>query len=202
MRTHAGVAYVVPTGIGTTRQFHTFLQTDPDAPPAAGAGWLSRLKGWFAGNKPTWAQHMSAHVLLDADAAIQARVDTNRCACACVDAVDGAAVAAEAALPARRRQPLTPCCCRCAGTGTAWHPPPTTRHPPTRAVNGRVYMPAAADAGPAAFMRWLKEYGGGGPPVAKLKDPFVGHTPTGAWREPVTVAVGVVCVVVHRSKPR
>lgn len=41
-------------------------------------------------------------------------------------------------------------------------------------------MPAAADAGPASFMRWLKEYGGGGPPVAKLKDPFVGHAPSGA----------------------
>lgn len=48
-----------------------------------------------------------------------------------------------------------------------------------RAVTDRVYMPAAADAGPAAFVRWLKEYGGGGPPTAKLKDPFVGHAPTG-----------------------
>lgn len=28
-------------------------------------------------------------------------------------------------------------------------------------------------------MRWLKEYGGGGPPVTKLKDPFMGHTPSG-----------------------
>lgn len=48
-----------------------------------------------------------------------------------------------------------------------------------RAVTDRMYMPAAADAGPAAFVRWLKEYGGGGPPTAKLKDPFVGHAPTG-----------------------
>jgi hypothetical protein len=45
-----------------------------------------------------------------------------------------------------------------------------------RAVNDHVYMPAAADAGPASFMRWLKEHGGGGPPVTKLKDPFVGHS--------------------------
>lgn len=48
-----------------------------------------------------------------------------------------------------------------------------------RAVSDHVYMPAAADAGPAAFMKWLKEYGGGGPPVTKLKDPFVGRTPPG-----------------------
>lgn len=55
-------------------------------------------------------------------------------------------------------------------------------HPPSRdrAGNDHVYMPAAADAGPASFMRWLKEYGQGGPPVTKLKDPFVGHTPPGA----------------------
>lgn len=38
-------------------------------------------------------------------------------------------------------------------------------------------MPAAADAGPAAFMRWLKEYGGGGPPVAKLASPYMGAGP-------------------------
>lgn len=49
-----------------------------------------------------------------------------------------------------------------------------------RAVSDRVYMPAPADAGPAAFMRWLKTYGGGGPPVTKLKNPFVGHTLPGA----------------------
>jgi hypothetical protein len=48
-----------------------------------------------------------------------------------------------------------------------------------RSVSDHVYMPAAADAGPAAFMRWLKEYGGGGPPVTKLKDPFVGNAPSG-----------------------
>lgn len=45
-----------------------------------------------------------------------------------------------------------------------------------RAVSDHVYMPAAADTGPASFMRWLKEHGGGGPPVTKLKDPFVGQT--------------------------
>jgi hypothetical protein len=38
-------------------------------------------------------------------------------------------------------------------------------------------MPAAADAGPAAFMRWIKEYGGGGPPVAKLTSPYMGSDP-------------------------
>jgi hypothetical protein len=32
-----------------------------------------------------------------------------------------------------------------------------------RAADARVYMPAAVDAGPAAFMRWLREHGGGGP---------------------------------------
>jgi hypothetical protein len=48
-----------------------------------------------------------------------------------------------------------------------------------RAGNDHVYMPAAADAGPASFMRWLKEYGQGGPPVTKLKEPYVGHTPPG-----------------------
>lgn len=41
-------------------------------------------------------------------------------------------------------------------------------------------MPAAADAGPAAFVRWLREFGDQGPPVAKLNDPFLGHTPTTA----------------------
>lgn len=42
-----------------------------------------------------------------------------------------------------------------------------------RGVDGRLYLPAAADAGPAACFRWLREYGGGGPPVAKLDNPFM-----------------------------
>jgi pheophorbide a oxygenase len=46
-----------------------------------------------------------------------------------------------------------------------------------RSHSDHVYMPAAADAGPAAFMRWLREYGGGGPPVAKLSSPYMGTEP-------------------------
>jgi hypothetical protein len=45
-----------------------------------------------------------------------------------------------------------------------------------RALSDHVYMPAAADAGPASFMRWLKEYGAGGPPVAKLNNPYMTAT--------------------------
>jgi hypothetical protein len=86
---HAGVAYVVPTGVGTVRQFHTFLQNDP--PPSSSSSSSSSapvsLQGlgvWLQGNKPTWMQHMFSHVLIDADIAIQARVDYNRCVRVCV----------------------------------------------------------------------------------------------------------------------
>lgn len=85
----------MPTGVGTCRQFHTFLQNDAAETAAAAAGLplpantssssnkslqarLGELQVWLRGNKPTWMQHMFAHVLIDADIAIQARVDYNR----------------------------------------------------------------------------------------------------------------------------
>lgn len=90
--TRAGVAYVVPTGVGSCRQFHTFLQTSSSA--AAGAAPdrpgdqqpsskpqqspLSQLQAWLRSKRPTWMPHMFSHVLIDADIAIQARVDYNR----------------------------------------------------------------------------------------------------------------------------
>jgi hypothetical protein len=52
-----------------------------------------------------------------------------------------------------------------------------------RALDERVYMPAAVDAGPAAFMQWLREHGSDGPPVCKLGDPFPG-LPAGAAPPP------------------
>jgi hypothetical protein len=64
-----------------------------------------------------------------------------------------------------------------------------------------MYMPAAADAGPAAFMRWLKEYGGGGPPTAKIKDPFVGHTPTGDQGTGIKHGACNGSVIVHPVLP-
>lgn len=41
-----------------------------------------------------------------------------------------------------------------------------------------MYMPTAADAGPAAFLQWLKKHGDNGPPVAKLDAPFIGQQHT------------------------
>lgn len=73
------MAYVVPTAVGRCKQFHASLQTDPDAPPPAGSSPLAQLRGWLAAAKPTWMQHMFSHVLIDADIAIQACVDANRC---------------------------------------------------------------------------------------------------------------------------
>lgn len=58
-------------------------------------------------------------------------------------------------------------------------------------MSDHVYMPAAADAGPASFMRWLKEYGAGGPPVAKLNNPYVGATLPGAHSLPGSRRIGV-----------
>lgn len=88
---YAGVAYVVPTGVGSCRQFHTFLQNDPAATAGGGAppvtsssssksfkSMLTDLQTFWHGNRPTWMQHMLSHVLIDADIAIQARVDYNR----------------------------------------------------------------------------------------------------------------------------
>lgn len=90
---------MVPTGVSSCRQFHAFLQKAPAAVPpppptstAAGssaqaaspsrvnplAAWVAGLQVWLRGNKPTWMQHMFSHVLIDADLAIQSRVDLNR----------------------------------------------------------------------------------------------------------------------------
>eukprot|EP00775_Hariotina_reticulata_P012888 gene12888-13014_t len=144
----AGVAYVTPTGPGTCRQFHTFLQ--PPQPLTNHSSTASSSSGNHAANssaskpddkgrrfspntasqsawqaalrrllRPTWRSHLASHVLLDADIVTQYGVDVNR------------------------------------------------------ALDDRVYMPAAADAGPNAFLKWLREYGEGGPPVAKLHNPFM-----------------------------
>ncbi|KAF6251516.1 hypothetical protein COO60DRAFT_608956 [Scenedesmus sp. NREL 46B-D3] len=139
--TSAGVAYVVPTGVGTCRQFHAFLAVPSTAAAAAkqeASGGSSssssrpaqpkptligRLQMLLRAVRPTWAWHMFSHLLVDADVAMQRCVDINR------------------------------------------------------SHSDHVHMPAAADAGPAAFMRWLKEYGDGGPPVAKLSSPYMGTQP-------------------------
>jgi len=39
---------------------------------------LTDLQTFWRGNRPAWMQHMFSHVLIDADIAIQARVDYNR----------------------------------------------------------------------------------------------------------------------------
>lgn len=85
----AGLAYVVPTAVGRCRRFHTGLQTK-SALQAAAAGsssnttlplTLPNVRMWVKSKvnqlKPTWMQHMFSHVL-DADIAIQARVNYNR----------------------------------------------------------------------------------------------------------------------------
>jgi hypothetical protein len=38
-------------------------------------------------------------------------------------------------------------------------------------------MPAQLDLGPASLALWLKQYGGGGPPVSTLADPLGGTLP-------------------------
>jgi hypothetical protein len=76
----------VPTGVGSCRQFHTFLQTGAALAPCSSSNSkpkqspLLALQMWMRSLKPTWMQHMFTHVLIDADIAIQARVDYNRCA--------------------------------------------------------------------------------------------------------------------------
>jgi hypothetical protein len=111
----AGVAYVVPTGVGSCRQLHAFLQKPQAAAAAAEIGaitsqqqqqqrqqqpsqvakeaaakssgggpikslgaWAAGVQVWLNGNKPAWMHHMFSHVLIDADLAIQSRVDYNR----------------------------------------------------------------------------------------------------------------------------
>uniref|UniRef100_A0A383V820 Rieske domain-containing protein n=1 Tax=Tetradesmus obliquus TaxID=3088 RepID=A0A383V820_TETOB len=128
----AGVAYIVPTGVGTTRQYHAFLTPQPAKRTASNSSGRpvvpprtlkGRLQALLRAVRPVWAWHMFSHLLVDADLAMQRSVDINR------------------------------------------------------SRDDRVYMPAAADAGPAAYMRWLKEYGSGGPPVAKLASPYMGADP-------------------------
>ena len=103
----------MPTGVGSCRQFHAFLQKPPPAaaaaatattiqqaqqqqqPPAQVAkeaaakssdggpikalgAWVAGVQVWVNGNKPAWMHHMFSHVLIDADLAIQSRVDYNR----------------------------------------------------------------------------------------------------------------------------
>jgi len=48
-----------------------------------------------------------------------------------------------------------------------------------RSLGEHTYMPADADAGPAAFVTWMNKYGGGGPPGALLAEPLKGvsHDP-------------------------
>lgn len=104
----AGVAYVSPTGPGTCRQFHTFLQapqpptnhsstaSDSSGNHAANSSMskaddkgqrFSRttapLSAWWAALRrlltPTWRSHLASHVLLDADIVTQYGVDVNRC---------------------------------------------------------------------------------------------------------------------------
>lgn len=84
----AGVAYIVPTGIGTTRQYHAFLTPQPAkrtasnssgrpvVPPRTLKGQLQAL---LRAVRPVWAWHMFSHLLVDADLAMQRSVDINRC---------------------------------------------------------------------------------------------------------------------------
>lgn len=85
-RLAAGIAYIVPTGVGTCRHFHTGVQTAAGmaAAEAVGCGSkslqtrLSELKMWANSKKPRWMLHMFSHMVFDADIAIQSRVDYNR----------------------------------------------------------------------------------------------------------------------------
>lgn len=49
-------------------------------------------------------------------------------------------------------------------------------------------MPAQLDLGPASLALWLKQYGGGGPPVSTLADPLGGTLP---GEGPAVVVYGV-----------
>lgn len=134
----AGLAYVVPTGVGTVRQFHTFISADKtlleqqqpqlllqqqskdheagnfgqsrssgqdSAPAAAGSSTTSSSSNSTVGSsakvsspsakppklplmlrlfllyqklRPAWMHHLQGHLLVDADLAIQSRIDINR----------------------------------------------------------------------------------------------------------------------------
>jgi hypothetical protein len=89
--TSAGVAYVVPTGVGTCRQYHAFLVPQAPAKQAAGNSsssrrvlpkpmLMGRLQMLLRVMRPVWAWHMFSHMLVDADLAMQRCVDINRCA--------------------------------------------------------------------------------------------------------------------------
>jgi hypothetical protein len=77
---------VVPTGVGTCRQFNTGVQTAAGltaaAAPRSGSkslqSMLSDLKMWARSNMPMWMLHMFSHQVFDADIAIQSGVDRNR----------------------------------------------------------------------------------------------------------------------------
>lgn len=78
---------MVPTGFGTCRHYHTGVQTAAGLAAAAAASSgskslqsrLSELKMWARSKQPKWVLHMFSHMVFDADIAIQARVDYNRC---------------------------------------------------------------------------------------------------------------------------
>jgi hypothetical protein len=76
----------VPTGVGSCRQFQCFLQTGAALAASSSNNSgpkqspLSALPVWISSLKPTWMHHMFSHMLMDADIAIQSRVDYNRCA--------------------------------------------------------------------------------------------------------------------------
>ncbi len=116
---HVGVVYVIPTGVGTCRQMHTYFdvkfsrqspaaaaapsatqmpehqlmqprhqreQQPAAAPSTLAKAWQLLQRRFFmlwlklqAAMTPGWMHHHLSHTVVDADIAMQSRVDANRC---------------------------------------------------------------------------------------------------------------------------
>eukprot|EP00879_Flechtneria_rotunda_P006778 GHRR01007122.1.p1 GENE.GHRR01007122.1~~GHRR01007122.1.p1 ORF type:complete len:354 (+),score=130.62 GHRR01007122.1:1783-2844(+) len=182
-----GVAYVVPTGIGTCRQFHTSLDPALRVMPPPPTSFNS------TNSSSNDARHGAANAAAASTASSSSGNGASTVTSSNFVPTSNSATAPKSNSSSSRLAPKPGLWKSLVTSITPLRPrwflhleahllidadaAIQSKVDINRAQNDRVYMPAAADSGPAAFMRWLKEYGGGGPPVAKLKDPFVGQGP-------------------------